>query len=115
MVEVMHQNGATIVELDERYDSLDDELLEDLSDVLLETASDPANSFLVLDLGKTRFIGSRFIGLLVRVWKRVQDHGGRMGLCCVPPFCRDALISTRLYDTLWKTYGTREEAISDTG
>lgn len=106
------QDGVTIIELGERYDSLDDDSLERLSDELLDAASNSPAPALLVDLSNTRLIGSRFIGLLVRAWKRVQDRQGRMGICCVPPFCREALITTRLYDTLWTPYETREEAIA---
>ncbi len=112
MGKVLEQDGVTIIELDPRYDSLDEETLESLSKALLDAASGLSPPALLLDLSNTRFIGSRFIGLLVRAWKRVQDREGRMGLCCVPPFCRDALITTRLYDTLWAAYETREEGIA---
>jgi anti-anti-sigma factor len=113
MARVFQQDGVTIIELDERYDSLDDESLEHLTKILLEAASSSSAPTLLLDLSNTQFIGSRFIGLLVRVWKRVHDGSGRMGLCCIPPFCREALITTRLYDTLWTPYRTREEAIAE--
>ncbi len=111
MGNVVQQDGVTIIDLDERYDSLDDQALEQLGDALLTAVSGNSPPALLVDLSNTRFIGSRFIGLLVRAWKRVQDRQGRMGLCCIPPFCREALISTRLYDTLWTPYETREEAI----
>jgi anti-anti-sigma factor len=111
MARVIQQDGVTIIELGDRYDSLDDESLDQLCDALLEAASTSAPPVLLLDLSNTRIIGSRFIGLLVRAWKRVQDRKGRMGLCCVPPFCREALITTRLYDTLWTAYDTREQGI----
>jgi len=112
MVRVIQHDGVTIIELEQRYDSLDEETLERLSNALLGAAIGSSPPALLLDLSNTRFIGSRFIGLLVRAWKRVQDGEGRMGLCCVPPFCRDALIATRLYDTLWTAYETREEGIA---
>jgi anti-sigma B factor antagonist len=112
MTEVIRQNGVTIVVLAERYDSLDEEAIERLGEVVLKAASESEPPALLLDLTKTRFIGSRFIGLLVRAWKRTQDRQGKMGLCCVPPLCKEALITTRLYDTLWSSYETREDAIS---
>ncbi len=112
MVNVSRQDAVTIIELQGNYDSLNEESLERLSEVLLEVASGDPPPALLLDLSNTQFIGSSFIGLLVRAWKRVQDRKGRMGLCCVPPFCREALISTRLYDTLWTSYETREQAIA---
>lgn len=112
MVNVIYQNGITIVELESQYDSLDDESLEQLSHVLLEAVSGPRRPVLLLDFSKTRFIGSTFIGLMVRVWKRIRDRDGQMGLCCLAPFCRETLVIARLYDTLWTSYATREEALS---
>ena len=112
MTRVLEQDGVTIIELDERYDSLDDDSIDRLCSTLLELASSTLAPAILLDLSNTQFIGSRFIGLLVRTWKRVQDHQGRMGLCHVPPFCREALITTRLYDTLWAVYETREQGIA---
>ncbi len=72
MASVIYQNGITIVELESQYDSLDDESLGQLSQVLLEAISGPRRPVLLLDFSKTRFIGSTFIGLMVRVWKRVR-------------------------------------------
>ncbi|NLS91060.1 MAG: STAS domain-containing protein [Planctomycetaceae bacterium] len=112
MIRVLQQDGVTIIELDERYDSLDEQSLEEFGTILLEAASSASPPALLLDLTNTRFIGSRFIGLLVRAWKRVQDRKGRMGLCNIPAFCREALISTRLYNTLWTPYETRQQAIA---
>jgi len=112
MTNVLQQNGVTILELDEHYDSLSDAPIEDLAEVVLETAGTAEPPALLLDLSRTRFIGSRFIGILVRAWSRIRERNGRMALCCVAPHCREALISTRLYDTLWAAYETRDEAVS---
>lgn len=112
MGRVFQQDGVTIIELGERYDSLDEELLDRFGNALLESVSGTSPPALLLDLSNTRFIGSRFIGLLVRAWKRVQDRHGRMAICCIPQLCREALITTRLYDTLWAVYETREQAIA---
>ncbi len=112
MVNVVYQNGITVVELESQYDSLDDESLGQLSQVLLEAVAEAQRPVLLLDFSKTRFIGSTFIGLMVRVWKRIRDRDGQMGLCCLAPFCRETLVIARLYDTLWTSYATREEALS---
>ncbi|MDD4267209.1 MAG: STAS domain-containing protein [Pirellulales bacterium] len=112
MTSVSHQNGITIVELESRYDSLDDASLGQLSQVLLEAASGPQRPRLLLDFSATRFIGSTFIGLMVRVWKRIRDRDGQMGICCLAPFCQETLVIARLYDTLWTPYATREEALA---
>ena len=112
MIRAIEQEGVTVIELDVSYDSLDDAALDQLGEILLSAAGEGDRPAVLVDLSNTRFIGSRFIGLLVRAWKRVQDRGGQMGLCCIPSLCREALVSTRLYDTLWTPYETREQAVS---
>ncbi len=62
MVNVIYQNGITIVELESQYDSLDDESLEQLSHVLLGPSAGPRRPVLLLDFSKTRFIARRSSG-----------------------------------------------------
>lgn len=112
MSRIVREQGVTVVELGPRYDSLDDECLAQFTEVLLAEATGDEPPRLVLDLSDTTFIGSHFIGVLVRAWKRVRDRDGTMALCSVQPFCQEALENTRLLNTLWATYSTREEAIS---
>ncbi len=110
MGSVTRQNGVTIIELGPSYDSLDDRELEDFGGLLLAEATHADPPWLVLDFSQTTLIGSSFIELLVRAWKRLRQREGAMALCNLQPFCEEVLQVTRL-DTLWGTFATREEAM----
>jgi anti-sigma B factor antagonist len=111
MLTFTEQQGVTIIELGASYESLDEAALEELGGVLLTKAVEADPPCLLLDLAKTRFIGSSFIELLVRAWKRLTARGGSMALCCVKPFCSEVIHVTRL-DTLWEMFPSRDQAIS---
>jgi anti-sigma B factor antagonist len=108
---VIRQEGVTIVRLGPSYDSLDDRALEEFGGMLLAEATYAEPPQLVLDFLQTTHIGSSFIELLVRAWKRLNQRNGTMVLCSVQPFCREVLQITRL-DSLWTMYPTEEEAVS---
>jgi anti-anti-sigma factor len=110
MSDLIREQDVTILQLDASYASLDDVSLEKLGEVLLSEATYAEPPRLLLDLSRTQFIGSRFIELLVRAWKRLKMRGGSMALCGVQPFCAEVLRVARL-DTLWTSYATRGEAI----
>lgn len=110
MSNVTRVRGVTVYQIDEDYDSLDDEKLEQLSAQVLaavETANPPV---LLLDLTKTKFIGSRFLGVLIRAWKRLRDRNGHMALCHVNDMCDEVLRASKL-NTIWDVYAAREEAV----
>ena len=110
MLQVTEQKGVTVIELGPSYESLDEPDLEDLGSLLLTKAATIEPPRLLLDLSQTRFIGSTFIELLVRAWKRLASRGGTMALCAVQPFCAEVIHVTRL-DTLWEMFSTRDRAI----
>jgi anti-sigma B factor antagonist len=112
MAQVVQQGGATVVEVDSDYDSLDEQTISAFSDLMLgavATADPPA---LVVDLSHARFIGSSFLGVLIRAWKRLRDRDGRMALCCVPANCGEVLRVSRL-DSVWSIHSTRDDALRE--
>jgi len=111
MYRVIRQQGVTVIELDPSYHSLDDETLGEFGRSLLTEADQADPPRLLLDLSHTSYVGSGFIELLVRVWKRVKMRGGIMALCGLRPFCAEVLGVTRL-DTIWPIYPHRSEAIA---
>ncbi|MGQ9575494.1 MAG: STAS domain-containing protein [Thermoguttaceae bacterium] len=111
MARLTRQQDVTILELGTSYHSLDEKTLEHLGEILLSQASFAEPPRLVLDLSQTEFIGSRFVELLVRAWKRIKSRNGSMALCGVRPFCADVLRVSRL-DTLWNIYPTQAEAVA---
>ncbi len=110
MASVTLHDGVTIVEFGPRYESLDDVVLTEDGGVLLGEAYHATPPWVLLDLSQTSFIGSRFIELMVRAWKRLQERGGKMAVCGVQPFCAEVLRTTKL-DTIWDVKATREEGI----
>jgi anti-anti-sigma factor len=110
MTRVSREQDVTVIEFGPSYDSLDENALEQTGDLLLAEALGADPPRLLLDLSETSFIGSSFIELLVRAWKRLKDRGGTMALCGVQPFCKEVLQITRL-DTLWEVFPDRPGAV----
>lgn len=111
MNRVIDAQGITVIELGPRYESLDQASLMEFGGLLLSEASHASPPLLVLDLSQTTYIGSSFIELVVRAWKRLKSRRGTLALCGVQPFCAEVLQITRL-DRLWPTYATRGEALA---
>jgi len=110
MIEVTRQRGVTLVVLGESYSSLDESTLDEAGGVLLSTAAAVDPPRLVLDMSSTDYIGSAFIELLVRAWKRLTERGGTMAVCGLRPFCAEVLRVSRV-DSLWETFPTANEAL----
>jgi len=110
MAKIRREPGATILELGSAYASLDQQALEDLGGVMLAEATHASPPRLVLDLSHTRLIGSSFLEILVRAWKRLRQREGEMVLCAVQPFCSEVLRAAHL-DSIWPSYKTCEDAL----
>jgi len=111
MHQVTRDNGVTIVELGPSYAALDYQVLQDLGEVLLSQASYADPPMVIVDMSATTYVGSSFIELLVRAWKRLKHRNGMMALCALQPFCREVMRIARL-DTIWPIYADRDEAMS---
>jgi anti-sigma B factor antagonist len=111
MLPISQHNGVAVIELEASYESLDAEALEELGKLLLDEAASVEPPLILLDLARTRFIGSSFIELLVRAWKRLKARGGTMALCNVKPFCAEVIHVTRL-DTLWDVFPSRDQGVA---
>lgn len=111
MVQILQQQDVTVLKLGASYESLDEDQLDDFGGTLLTEAATVEPPQMVLDLSATQLIGSRFIELMIRAWKRLNERGGTMVLCGVHPFCAEVLHVTRL-DTLWETYPDECQAVA---
>lgn len=111
MIRVSRQQDVTIVELGPSYESLDRGVIAEIGEVLLSEATQVDPPRMVLDLSETSYIGSAFVELLVRAWKRLAERGGTMVLCGLRPFCTEVLHVTRL-DRLWQAFPTRDLAVA---
>ena len=111
MIQVTRQQDVTVIELGPSYETLNDEVLREMAEVLLTKATTADPPRVVLDLSGTKYIGSLFVELLVRTWKRLSERGGKMVLCGLQPFCAEVLRISRL-DTLWESFPTQAEAVA---
>jgi anti-anti-sigma factor len=110
MANVSQIRNVTIFEVDRECDSLDDGQVSAFAAALTGAVDAADPPVLLLDLRHTTFIGSSFLGVLVRAWKRLRDRQGRMALCHANQMCSEVLHASKL-DTIWEVYPTREAAL----
>ncbi|MBI2826419.1 MAG: STAS domain-containing protein [Planctomycetia bacterium] len=111
MIQVCREHDVTVIELDAEHDALDRAKFQQARDLLLSTMQSADPPLVVLDLSKTAYMGSAFIEVMSRAGKRACERGGRMVLCGLQPFCAEVLAAAHL-DSVWDTFGTRDEAIA---
>lgn len=108
---IERHGDVTVVVPSGEVESLQWELIEQASELLLAPLDRMETPLVVIDLSEVDYFGSVFLSLLLRTWKSVFQHGGTMVLCGVSRRARELLKLTAL-DTLWAIYDTRDEAMS---
>jgi anti-anti-sigma factor len=109
--EIVKDHNVTVVALGPAYENLDEHALDDLTDLLVETATTVDPPLVVLDLSHTKFFGSAFIEVLFRTWNRLNSRsGGRFAICGLTPYCAEVIEVTHL-DRLWDIFATRQQAV----
>jgi len=98
MTEIVQEGDVTTIRLLPTYDSLDEDRTSELASLLLAQTEQNDQPVLLLDMRETEFIGSRFIEVVFRAWKRAIEKGGRLALAGVRPFCRAVLRAARVED-----------------
>ncbi|HEX7378480.1 MAG TPA: STAS domain-containing protein [Pirellulales bacterium] len=111
MSNISRQEGITVIEIDAQYDSLDVTKLNEFGDQLLAAAAEAEPPKVLLDMGRTTFIGSNFLGLLIRAWKRLRDRHGELALCSVNEVCGEVLRASKL-DMIWQVFPDRGTAVA---
>lgn len=109
-LEVLKQDGVTVIVLGEQYDNLDEPSLEAAAAELLEFAKSAEPPLIVVDMARTRFFGSAFLGTLFRVWRRLTARNGKLCVCNATGPCADVLEVTQV-DRLWNLFDTRAAAV----
>lgn len=112
MTKVLTDTGLTLIEVDTHYDSLDEAKLDQFRKLLLSAVDQAEPPVVLLDLAGATFIGSTFLGILVRAWKRLRDRQGRLALCHVNQVCGDVLQASKL-DTIWEVFPSRADAVRE--
>lgn len=108
---IERHGDVTVVIPSSEVESLQWELIEQASELLLGPISRMGTPLVVIDLSEADYFGSVFLSLLLRVWKSVFHYGGTMVLCGVSTRARELLKLTAL-DNLWAIYDSRDEAMS---
>jgi anti-anti-sigma factor len=105
-------DGACVVRLSgPEYGALDAEKLAAVRDLLLELASLPQVSCLVLDLSNVHFLGAAFAGTLVETWQQLRKRSRLFALCELTPYCAE-LICRLCLDQLLPIYSTQRAALA---
>lgn len=66
-------------------------------------------SNVIIDLHNTSYFGSDFIGVLLKVWRRVRSRDGGFAICHMSDNENEILAVCEL-DKLWKIYPTLDDA-----
>ena len=113
IAEVSVQDGVTFVAPAKECESLYENDVRKLCDILLDAAENAVPPLVVVDLQHAKFFGSSFLALLMRASNRLKlREGGRLGLSGLSPYCRTIVEMTRA-DMLWDIFESREEAIAE--
>ncbi len=109
-LEILKTNGVTVIVLGEQYDNLDEPALAAAATEMLEIAQSANPPLIVIDMTRTKFFGSAFLGTLFRVWRRLTARDGKLSVCAATGPCADVLEVTQV-DRLWDLFDTRDAAV----
>jgi anti-anti-sigma factor len=114
MTRVRQERNVTIIELDAEYGALNRETFNAARELLLSEARTVEPPLVALDLSRTAYMGSAFVEVMFRAWKRLRERNGRLVLCGLQPFCADVLRTLQL-DTMFEMFPNVDEALADLG
>lgn len=110
MARFLFEAAVTIAEMDAEYGLLEDSEIRRIDEELLDRVAGMEPPLLVVDMNRTEFIGSTFLEVLLRAWKRLKCRRGRMAICSPRATCREVFEVSKL-DTIWPIYPTRNDAV----
>ena len=97
-ISVEYAENATIATFtDERI--LEEKDIQALQVSIMSIIEQAERINLILDFGNVRFLSSAVLGLLIRISKRIYEHGGQFGLCNINPKIYEIFKITRLTKT----------------
>ena len=94
-ITVAYEEQATIVTFTEER-ILEEKDVRELEQALASLIEQAEGITLVLDFSNVRFMSSAVLGLLIKVSKRIYEHGGRLALCAIGPKIYEIFKITRL-------------------
>jgi anti-sigma B factor antagonist len=97
-ISVEYSKNATIIAfIDEKI--LEETDIQALQETIMSVIEQTEHINLVLDFGNVRFLSSAVLGLLIRISKRIYEHGGQLKLCSINPKIYEIFKITRLTKT----------------
>ena len=107
--EITTENGITFVSLGPDFDSIYENTLEELAELLeFVKAVDPP--YLVMDLSHTQYCGSAFLGFLVRLSNRLRvERSGRFGVSNLSKYLQTVVSGARI-DQIIDVFENRDDA-----
>jgi len=97
-ISVEYAKNATIVAFtDEKI--LEETDIQALRESIMSVVEQAELINLVLDFGNVQFLSSAVLGLLIRISKRIYEHGGQLRLCNINPKIYEIFKITRLTKT----------------
>jgi anti-sigma B factor antagonist len=110
-ISVEYAKSATIVSFtDEKI--LEERDIKALQESIMSVIEQTDRIKLILDFGNVRFLSSAVLGLLIRLSKRIYEHGGQLKLCNINPKIFEIFKITRL-TTTFDIYKDVESAVED--
>lgn len=110
MAQVERRDDVTVIHLDAAYEVLDQAKFEAAQKLLLGHAETAEPPLVVLDLAQTAYMGSAFIEVMFRSWKRIADRDGKLVLSGVQPLCQEVLHTTKL-DSVVRCFANVDDAV----
>lgn len=109
------EQGVTVVELlDREIPQYDEQAGNEIAQALFSRALQMTPVKMVLDFTRVSYVGSVMLGTLIRLSKRIQETGGALKLCGIPPMLSEMFVITKL-DTLFDIHPEQQAAISSFG
>lgn len=107
---ILREGDVTVVAPGPDYESIHEFMLGQFNGTL-ELTKTIEPPLMLVDLEQTRFIGSAFLGLMLRLSNRITAReGGRFAICNPTKFCR-AVFETARLTTIIPLYDSRQAAL----
>ena len=100
----------TIIAGTPAIESIDFGMDDSASKLLMNQVHNQDNPQIVFDLSQVKYVGSNFLGLLLRCWKATMAKGGSLVLAGPTEHAKELLHVTSL-DFVLPIYSSRREAI----
>lgn len=112
-ISVQYDKNATIVAFtDEKI--LEETDIKALQESIMSVIEQAELINLILDFENVQFLSSAVLGLLIRIGKRIYEHGGQLKLCNINPKIYEIFKITRLTKTfdIYKSLDGAVESLS---